>query len=409
MAERELYPDGEQRRRIMDFIMAAGQTLLENGAEVFRVEQTMEIMAASFHLREFHVYVLTNGIFASAGTAEMSEVRNVPTRTTHLGRVAAVNQLSRQIASGEVETVAEAEARLAQARCIPFPKDWVQIAAGMGGAFCFALIFGGDLKAGLAAAAAGVAANAYLLFCGRRGVGGGFRTISTAALITLCCILGCGLLGTEPSHAIIGTLMILTPGIAFTMGIRDFVHYPDDRRTAHCGQHRHRRRPCAEPLCLFEGGGRGMTELLFTGEQLGRLALQFLLAGAGTLSFAILFACPKRTLPYCGLVGAVGWLVYEIAELFGMEAFAASLLAVIPLTLLARILAMTLRTPVTVFLLTGIFPLVPGAGIYYSAYYFIQGNNALALANGISTFKIAVALAVGIALVLGIPLPQKRR
>lgn len=223
MAERELYPDGEQRRRIMDFIMAAGQTLLENGAEVFRVEQTMEIMAASFHLREFHVYVLTNGIFASAGTAEMSEVRNVPTRTTHLGRVAAVNQLSRQIASGEVNTIDEAETRLAQARCIPFPKDWVQIAAGMGGAFCFALIFGGDLKAGLAAAAAGVAASAYLLFCGRHGVGGGFRTISTAALITLCCILGCGLLGTESSHAIIGTLMILTPGIAFTMGIRDFV------------------------------------------------------------------------------------------------------------------------------------------------------------------------------------------
>lgn len=102
-----------------------------------------------------------------------------------------------------------------------------------------------------------------------------------------------------------------------------------------------------------------MTELLFTGEQLGRLALQFLLAGAGTLSFAILFACPRRTLPYCGLVGAVGWLVYEIAELFGMEAFAASLLAVIPLTLLARILAMTLRAPVTVFLLTGIFRWCP--------------------------------------------------
>ena len=169
-----IVPGREQRRRIMDFIMAAGQTLLENGAEVFRVEQTMEIMAASFHLREFHVYVLTNGIFASAGTAEMSEVRNVPTRTTHLGRVAAVNQLSRQIASGEVETVAEAEARLAQARCIPFPKDWVQLAAGMGGAFCFALIFGGDLKAGLAAAAAGVAANAICCSAGGAAWGAGF-------------------------------------------------------------------------------------------------------------------------------------------------------------------------------------------------------------------------------------------
>ena len=94
MTGREVFPDEELRRRIMDFIMAAGQTLLENGAEVFRVEQTMEIMARSFHLREFHVYVLTNGIFASAGTAEISEVRNVPSRTTHLSRVAAVNALS---------------------------------------------------------------------------------------------------------------------------------------------------------------------------------------------------------------------------------------------------------------------------------------------------------------------------
>ena len=223
MAERGLYPDGEQRRRIMDFIMAAGQTLLENGAEVFRVEQTMEIMAASFHLREFHVYVLTNGIFASAGTAEMSEVRNVPTRTTHLGRVAAVNQLSRQIASGEVDTIDEAETRLAQARSIPFPKGWVQIAAGMGGAFCFALIFGGTLRSALAAALAGFLASGYLLLCGRHDLPGGFCKISCAALITLACILGCSLLGTSASHAIIGSLMILTPGIAFTMGIRDFV------------------------------------------------------------------------------------------------------------------------------------------------------------------------------------------
>ena len=149
-----------------------------------------------------------------------------------------------------------------------------------------------------------------------------------------------------------------------------------------------------------------MTELLFTGEQLGRLALQFLLAGAGTLSFAILFACPKRTLPCCALVGAVGWFIYELAILYGADAAAASLIAVIPLSLAARICAVLLKTPVTVFLLTGIFPLVPGAGIYYTAYYFIQGNNSLALANGISTFKIAVALAIGIALVLGLPLPR---
>ena len=148
--------------------------------------------------------------------------------------------------------------------------------------------------------------------------------------------------------------------------------------------------------------------MALTNAQIGELAAQFFLAGLGTLSFAVLFACPRKTLPFCALVGAVGWLVYEIAVLCGLEPFAASLLAVIPLTLLARICAIFLKTPVTIFLLNGIFPLVPGAGIYYTAYYFIQGDNALALSNGISTFKIAVALAIGIAFVLGLPLPKKR-
>ncbi len=360
--------------------------------------------------------MLTNGIFASAGTAEMSEVRNVPTRTTHLGRVAAVNQLSRQIAAGEIVTIDEAESQLVKAQRIPFPKDWVQLAAGMSGAFCFALIFGGSLRAALAAAAAGFAANGYLLLCGRHGVGGGFRTISTAALITLVCILGCGLLGIESSHAIIGTLMILTPGIAFTMGIRDFVQGDYLSGTIRMIDALLIAASIAigtglvlSLYSMLTGGDGGMTQLLTSGEPLGFLMLQFLIAGAGTLSFTILFACPKRALPYCGLVGAVGWVVYELAVLYGMESFAASLLAVIPLTLLARIFAVVLRTPVTVFLLSGIFPLVPGAGIYYTAYYFIQGENARSLANGISTFKVAVALAVGIALVLGLPFPKKQQ
>ena len=145
-----------------------------------------------------------------------------------------------------------------------------------------------------------------------------------------------------------------------------------------------------------------------TAVQISELTAQFFLAGIGTLSFAILFACPRRCLSYCALVGAVGWLGYELLTLLGADAATASLLAVIPLTLLTRVFAITQKTPVTVFLLSGIFPLVPGAGIYYTAYYFIQGNNALALSNGITTFKIAVALATGIALVLGIPLPHKK-
>ena len=72
--------------------------------------------------------------------------------------------------------------------------------------------------------AAGFLASGYLLLCEQHELPGGFCKISCAALITLVCILACRVLGTPASHSIIGSLMILTPGIAFTMGIRDFVH-----------------------------------------------------------------------------------------------------------------------------------------------------------------------------------------
>lgn len=137
---------------------------------------------------------------------------------------------------------------------------------------------------------------------------------------------------------------------------------------------------------------------------------QFVVAVVATISFGITFHVPKRHYLAGGLTGAVGWMVYILCyDLLGVTAPVAVLIATLPLTLCARFFSVYHKAPVTVFLLPGIFPLVPGAGIYYTAYYFIQSNNALALSNGISTFKIAVALATGIALVLGIPLPHRRR
>ena len=55
-----------------NLIMDCGQAMLANGGEVFRAQDTMEIMARSFGIVDFHVYVLTNGIFASAQNGTVS-------------------------------------------------------------------------------------------------------------------------------------------------------------------------------------------------------------------------------------------------------------------------------------------------------------------------------------------------
>ena len=145
-----------------------------------------------------------------------------------------------------------------------------------------------------------------------------------------------------------------------------------------------------------------------TGTQLFDLLRQFLLGGIGTLCFGILFGIPRKCYLACAATGAVGWLTYELAVMMGIGAVTANLLAAIPLTLLARIFAVTLKAPVTVFLLCGIFPLVPGAGIYYTAYYFILNDNLQMAASAADTVKIAAALAIGISVVQGLPFPKPR-
>ena len=143
--------------------------------------------------------------------------------------------------------------------------------------------------------------------------------------------------------------------------------------------------------------------MMLTSTQIGELAAQFFIAGVGTLCFAVLFACPRKSLPFCGLVGAVGWFVYELAVMLGADSAAASLLAVVPLTLLTRVFAITLKMPVTVFLLPGIFPLVPGAGIYWTSYYLVTAQMRLAMSSGFAAMKAAIAIVLGIVFVFEIP------
>ncbi len=51
-----------------------------------------------------------------------------------------------------------------------------------------------------------------------------------------------------------------------------------------------------------------------------------------------------------------------------------------------------------------IIPLVPGAGIYYTAYYLITKQHALFAQKGLETFEIASAIVLGI--IFGFAIPQ---
>ena len=124
-------------------------------------------------------------------------------------------------------------------------------------------------------------------------------------------------------------------------------------------------------------------------------------AALGTFAFAVLFGVPKKYYLYCGIIGGCSWIVYLIFEEFGTVA--ASLAATVAVVLLSRLTAIWEKCPVTIFLICGIFPLVPGSYVYWTAYYFVTDQMSLAAENGYMAIKIAFAIVLGIVFVFEIP------
>lgn len=136
---------------------------------------------------------------------------------------------------------------------------------------------------------------------------------------------------------------------------------------------------------------------------MGELCAQFAAAFFATVAFAVLVNAPRSEFLCAGTTGAVGWLAYCLCLRGGVSAVGASFLAALVLALVSRVFAVARQCPATVFLISGIFALVPGAGVYYMAYYFIQGDNRTAFAKGFGALQVAIALAVGIVLVMALP------
>ena len=132
--------------------------------------------------------------------------------------------------------------------------------------------------------------------------------------------------------------------------------------------------------------------------------IQFVVAILATISFAILYSAPKQELFFCGLSGAIGWLFNFIIVSAGLSPVLGSFVGTLILTLFSRTMAVIRRCPATMFLLPGIFPLVPGAGIYYTVYALINEENQAFSSNGLQTLEIALAITFGI--IFGFAVPQ---
>ncbi len=120
-------------------------------------------------------------------------------------------------------------------------------------------------------------------------------------------------------------------------------------------------------------------------------------AALGSLSFAMFFGVRSRKLWFSLLGGALNWGLYLLAmKKMGLPATMAYALGAAAGTLYAEILARIVKTPVTVFVITSVIPMVPGGALYYTMLGLLQGDKATFVDRGLYTLSAAGAMALGI-------------
>ncbi|UBH13672.1 threonine/serine exporter family protein [Macrococcus armenti] len=115
-----------------------------------------------------------------------------------------------------------------------------------------------------------------------------------------------------------------------------------------------------------------------------------------TLFFAILFNAPRKLLIACGFVGAVGWVVYYIANMNGLSDAVSIFLGSFSLSICAHILARIYKRPVIIFNVSGIIPLVPGGVAYDATKNLIISDFSEAIIKGSQATLSSGAIAFGL-------------
>lgn len=216
----------EEQSLLLDSLLDMGQLLLDCGAEISRVEDTLTRMGRAYGARQMDVFVITSIISMSMDFPDgepLTETRRIlSTGSTDFYRLEKLNTLSRECCAQPLP-VAELRGRLDKVAAGRKPFS-VALLGSVLGAGSFAVFFGGSLFDGLAAAAFGAAICLLQDRLGRTRI----NTVAFNLLVSLLIGLGVGLLtallpALHMDKILIGDIMLLIPGLAMTNAVRNIL------------------------------------------------------------------------------------------------------------------------------------------------------------------------------------------
>ena len=388
---------------LLDLATDLGYYLAMSGAETFRVEDSISRILAAYG-QNSDVFAIPNCLIVSIETKEgqsITRMRRIGFHGNDLDSVERFSNLSRRICSEKPEPKVAMQWLKEVANSRVKYKLPVHLLGNFLGAAGFGLFFGCNLPETLFAGCCGILVGLVIYLLDSLKVNNFFTTLVAAFLMSFVAYYasGVGILNNSDS-AIIGALMLLVPGLLFTNALRDIIFGDTNSGINRIVQVV----LIAVAIALGTGFALRLASTLcgVLPESTSAIYADWittLASFAGCAGFAILFNVHGRGGILCALGGGLTWITYCIAYHYTSDVVISNLFAAVFASAYAEIMARIRNYPAISYLVVSLFPLLPGAGVYYATNSFVKGDMNSFASTGTQTIAIAGALAIGILIV----------
>lgn len=387
---------------LLDLAADLGYELAMSGAETFRVEESITRVLSSYGV-EAEAFAIPNYLVVSIITDSgkpITRMRRIGYHGNDLDAVEKFNGLSRALCNRKPEPKIGLQwLSMIKSQRLYYSKP-VLFLGNFLGAMGFGLFFGGSWIDGICAGICGLLVGMITMFLEDMKANPFFRTIASAFALSLTAytMAAVGIVR-NPDAVIIGTLMLLVPGLLFTNAMRDIIYGDTNSGINRIVQVL----LIAVALALGTGAALNMVSTLWgppvsAASLVHSLGAECLYCFLGCLGFAILFNIHGPGVMFCIFGGILAWVSYRIALNAAGGEVAAFFWASLISSFYSEIMARIRKCPAISYLVVSIFPLIPGAGVYYSMQHAVQGNMDLFASQGTHTAAVAGSMAVGILL-----------
>lgn len=365
------------REELLDCTLELGKCMVQSGAEVRRVEDTITRVAHAYGAASSEVFSISSLVLATIkwkDGSHMTQSKRINGFGTNLHKLERYNALARYICrkKPEAEEIRQRMAEIAKGRKV----NWLDAVGYMLSAGMFAVFFGGSYRDGISAGILGLFVFCFDQFLNKAVTNKLVYTLFASMLTGWLAILAVKLgIGQNLDKIMIGDIMLFIPTLALCNALKDMLY--GDILT---GVYR-----SIEAILIAAaiaggffianvtcGGGLVLVSMTDSGNisQVVRAATVI----GGTVGFSFYFRIDRPKFWTAALGGAIAWVGYLIVYNQTDNLFMANTVGAIAICLYSEIAARILKAPANIFLIPAVVALLPGASFYQTVAALINGD-----------------------------------